>query len=70
MSGGGTVIHTNYVVNSWFPGPRCASQKETMISFVDGMDEVLAAYIAGDGILMCNVGFLQCHLALHHVDDC
>ena len=41
-----------------------------MISIVDGAEEVvIAAYIVGDTMIMCKVGFLPRHLAIVCADD-
>ncbi len=52
------------------PGKKVRIRKETHISLVNGEEEaVLAAYIVGDGTMMCKVRFLPRHLSLCRADD-
>lgn len=52
------------------PGSKVRFRKEVMISIADGAEEVvIAAYIVGDAMITCKVGFLPRHLAIVRADD-
>jgi len=52
------------------PGSKVRIRKETYISPTTGYKEdCLVAYVVGDGMITCKVGYLPRHLATRRADD-
>jgi hypothetical protein len=59
--------HTRYCRIQLVPGSKVRLRKETIIFNGTGVveEDVVAAYVVGNGTMTCKVGFLPRHLALH-----
>ena len=52
------------------PGSKVRIRRETYISPTTGDEEdSLVAYVVGDGVMTCKVGYLPRHLAIRRGDD-
>ena len=52
------------------PGSKVRIRKETVISPTTGDEEdCLVAYVVGNGVMTCKVGYLPRHLAIRRADD-
>jgi hypothetical protein len=67
----GKTCHAHKVSSSQLvPGSKICFRKETLISPTTGNEEdCLVAYIVGNGVMTCNVGYLPRHLAIRHADN-
>jgi hypothetical protein len=67
----GRICHVHEVFGSQLvPGSKVHFRKETVISPTTGNEEdCLVAYVVGDGVMTCKVGYLPRHLAIRRADD-
>ena len=67
----GRTCHAHEVCGSQLvPGSKVRFQKETVISPTTGNEEdCLVAYVVGNGVMTCKVGYLPRHLAIRCASD-
>ena len=65
-----TRIYAGTILVQAYPGSKVRIRRETYISPTTGNEEdCLVAYVVGNGVMTCKVGFLPRHLSIRRADD-